>query len=318
MTEERFIIASGTYGTVWSDPRNPENAVKTFGNITSHLPESFVREMAIASYLNTKGSCFTLPVSFTNVAIGPKVLTALELRESAISSVDTRSSASGSVEPDTERLGPAQEKSSQSDEEKLQLNPTPTKEVSNSCPRSFPGFYTARCSGDVRNLFLLNSIDSSGKSVPRIASLSDVARVLFCCHNSLNTAHRLGICHRDVKPDNVMVDLDPHGRVVEAFLWDWGMGKPRMSVLSPDVRLTGAVMATQFRPPELLDPQGYREAGKFDGQHFTESLDLWGLGMIAVTMLFRETPDAPAAAYVTAHSRVNVENAASSKLLSAF
>ena len=97
----------------------------------------------------------------------------------------------------------------------------------------------------------------------------EVVEVFVRAADGLDAAHRLGVVHRDFKPDNVMVELGIRGQVTRVRVMDFGLAVStdeaeslRVSGSSADVYLqsdrltqTGAVVGT----PSYLAPEG--EAG---------------------------------------------------------
>jgi serine/threonine protein kinase len=105
---------------------------------------------------------------------------------------------------------------------------------------------------------------AAGRSA--MAILRDVAA-------ELAFAHARGYVHRDVKPENVM--LDDRGR---AHLIDWGMSRQAGSA-GPFARFTPGVTTLWYRAPEL-----------FTGDAYGPAVDMWSLGVMAVEIFTGRCP----------------------------
>jgi hypothetical protein len=104
---------------------------------------------------------------------------------------------------------------------------------------------------------------------------ADARRVLADVAEALDHAHRHGIVHRDVKPDNIMID-DETGR---ALLTDFGVAKAAAS--GPTMTQAGGVVGT----PQFMSPEQVAGAPGLDGRS-----DLYALGVTAYQMLSGRLP----------------------------
>uniref|UniRef100_A0AAQ5ZZI1 non-specific serine/threonine protein kinase n=1 Tax=Amphiprion ocellaris TaxID=80972 RepID=A0AAQ5ZZI1_AMPOC len=82
----------------------------------------------------------------------------------------------------------------------------------------------------------------------------------------------MGIMHRDVKPHNVMIDHE-HRKL---RLIDWGLAE----FYHPNQEYNVRVASRYFKGPELL----------VDYQMYDYSLDMWSLGCMLASMIFRKEP----------------------------
>jgi serine/threonine protein kinase len=98
-------------------------------------------------------------------------------------------------------------------------------------------------------------------------SYHDAARVVAKIADALHHAHQRGIIHRDVKPTNVLIDLQG-----EPYLADFGLAISDAQ-RSGDVGLIGSVA---YMSPE----QAFRNAGLVDGRS-----DIFALGIIFYELL---------------------------------
>ena len=105
----------------------------------------------------------------------------------------------------------------------------------------------------------------------RVAVARDVARGLVC-------AHAQGVVHRDLKPDNVMVD---DAGVVKIL--DFGLAKLVEDGARPDV--TGHSMWTLTRPGQVVGTPAYMSPEQASGRPVDARSDLFSLGTLLYEML---------------------------------
>ena len=79
--------------------------------------------------------------------------------------------------------------------------------------------------------------------------------------------HAKGVCHRDVKPQNLLVD--PASHVLK--LCDFGSAK----VLAPGEPNISYICSRYYRAPELI----------FGATHYTPAIDVWSVGCVAAELL---------------------------------
>lgn len=93
--------------------------------------------------------------------------------------------------------------------------------------------------------------------------------------DALGYAHRQGVVHRDIKPDNVLVD-DESGR---PMLTDFGVAKARAS--GTTLTEMGGVVGT----PHYMSPEQASGDRNLDGRS-----DIYSLGVVGCTMLTGRPP----------------------------
>jgi len=104
---------------------------------------------------------------------------------------------------------------------------------------------------------------------------ADARRILADVAEALDHAHRHGIVHRDVKPDNIMID-DESGR---ALLTDFGVAKATAS--GQTMTQAGGLVGT----PQFMSPEQVAGAPDVDGRS-----DVYALGLTAYQMLSGRLP----------------------------
>jgi len=100
----------------------------------------------------------------------------------------------------------------------------------------------------------------------------DIRFYLLELLKAIDYCHSMGIMHRDVKPHNVMIDHERR----KLRLIDWGLAE----FYHPGQEYNVRVASRYFKGPELL----------VDYQMYDYSLDMWSLGCMFASMVFRKEP----------------------------
>ena len=127
-------------------------------------------------------------------------------------------------------------------------------------------------------------------------ALDDAVEIVTQCCRALHAAHRLGIIHRDIKPDNIMMAKDIEGGLLVKIL-DFGIAKLKDST---GHTVTGSVLGT----PAYMS---YEQASGLSSERLDGRSDIYSLGIVAYTVLTGQTPfraDTPVG-YITKHLTEN-------------
>ena len=115
---------------------------------------------------------------------------------------------------------------------------------------------------DLRKVLERQGALPAGRAVDVVAAVA----------SALDAAHQAGVVHRDVKPENILVDTRP-GRPDQVYLSDFGIAKAAVS--APHLTQTGFVVGTvDYLAPENID-----------GQHADGRADQYALGCVTYELL---------------------------------
>jgi glycogen synthase kinase 3 beta len=103
---------------------------------------------------------------------------------------------------------------------------------------------------------LFNYIKNNGK---KGLNTFDIKLITYQIFRGLNYIHSLGVCHRDIKPHNVLV------KGKKAVICDFGSAK----ILTNEPNLP-YICSRCYRAPELI----------FGATHYTTMIDIWSVGCV--------------------------------------
>jgi hypothetical protein len=119
---------------------------------------------------------------------------------------------------------------------------------------------------------LAGLVRQAGGRLPPEQAVSLVAQIA----QALDSAHAAGLVHRDVKPQNILVDIAP-GQPVQAYLADFGLSQEAEST---DLTVTGQFLGTSdYCAPEQI------RGDRVDGR-----ADQYSLGCVAFALLTGAPP----------------------------
>jgi hypothetical protein len=120
----------------------------------------------------------------------------------------------------------------------------------------------------------------------RRLSVGDAARVARAVADALAYAHSRGIVHRDIKPDNILLDRRGHVMVT-----DFGIAKAAQAATAAQLTVEGMIIGT----PQYMSPE------QASGETVDGRSDIYSLGIVLYQMLTGAPPfDGDSAAKIIA------------------
>jgi serine/threonine-protein kinase len=158
-----------------------------------------------------------------------------------------------------------------------------TREAQTAARLSHPHIVPIHTVGDGQGLvyFVMGYVDgeSVGARLKRRGKLppDEARRIMKETADALSAAHAVSVIHRDIKPDNILLE-GTRGRVM---VTDFGIAKALSS--SSGATLTGAGVA--IGTPSFMSPEQAAGEREIDGRS-----DLYSLGIVTYQMLTGELP----------------------------
>jgi serine/threonine protein kinase/pSer/pThr/pTyr-binding forkhead associated (FHA) protein len=112
-----------------------------------------------------------------------------------------------------------------------------------------------------------------------------VCRIVRQVAEALDAAHRLGMIHRDIKPDNIVLIDAPQGEIAKVL--DFGIAKLKEARLSGEAKLTLTGAGVLVGTPQYMSPE--QATGK-RGDDLDGRSDLYSLGVVMYHMLCGSLP----------------------------
>ena len=103
--------------------------------------------------------------------------------------------------------------------------------------------------------------------------------------SALDAAHKLGMVHRDIKPDNIALVDSPDGEMVKVL--DFGIAKVKEARMGDNANLTLTGAGVVIGTPQYMSPE--QAMGK-KGDELDGRADLYSLGVVMYQMLTADLP----------------------------
>ena len=116
-------------------------------------------------------------------------------------------------------------------------------------------------------------------------SLKSTLEIALQVASALDAAHRAGIVHRDIKPDNIMVRDDGIVKVL-----DFGLVKLTASDRSEVDKEGETKILANTNPGVIMGTVGYMSPEQARGQETDARTDIWSLGCVLYEMLTHQQP----------------------------
>ncbi len=121
-------------------------------------------------------------------------------------------------------------------------------------------------------------------------SPAEVVEVLEPIMSVLNTAHAMGVVHRDLKPDNIMIGKSNDGERVIKLL-DLGIAKMREIAGGDGGGNTALTMAGQvLGTPHYMSPEQWGELPRDGDSEIDGRADIYSLGIVCYEMIVGKRP----------------------------
>ncbi|XP_016503089.1 phosphoenolpyruvate carboxylase kinase 2-like [Nicotiana tabacum] len=129
---------------------------------------------------------------------------------------------------------------------------------------------------DDNYLHIVTELCSSDDLYDRLSnglfSEKDVAVILRQLVSAINYCHKMGVAHRDIKPDNILFDSQDNLKLADFGYAEWFLGNEKKT-------MRGLVGTPYYVAPEVLL-----------GREYNEKVDIWSAGAMLYIMLSGVAP----------------------------
>src|SRR5579859_2511028 len=122
---------------------------------------------------------------------------------------------------------------------------------------------------------------SLGRRIRRSGTIAPerAVQVLLPIADGLSAVHGRGIVHRDIKPDNIFLSRDNHGRIQPKVI-DFGLAKVIRTASSQVLTGAGILGTPEYMPPEQI----------IDSTSVDPRADVWSFSVVLYEMLSGKVP----------------------------
>jgi serine/threonine-protein kinase len=110
--------------------------------------------------------------------------------------------------------------------------------------------------------------------------VDEALEIMIPVMGALAAAHHVGIVHRDVKPDNIVLTRSPSGEILPKLI-DFGVAR----VHSPQGSLKATQVGTLLGTLSYMSPEQVRAQHPLDGR-----TDVWAVGVVLYELLSAYVP----------------------------